>query len=246
MKSLGDDGPVRPSGQTQTSGGNADDRFAVVGNERLTALAGAVLLVLILVELVSSASLRALLPIHIFVGVLMVGPLAVKLGSTGYRFLRYYTRSPAFVRRGPPRLSLRVLAPLLIVTTLVVIGSGIGLVVTGPTQAGPLLPMHNLSVLVWLPMIAIHVFAYIWRTPRLVADDWRKPSGRSLAPGRGLRLGVNLGALLAGAVAAILLFPGATPWVVWSQTSQMIPAPLIVGMIVAILVLLVTRPLRWR
>jgi hypothetical protein len=217
----------------------------VVGNERLTALAGAVLLVLILVEIVSSASLHALLPIHIFVGVGLSGPLVVKIGSTFYRFLRYYTRSPAFVRRGPPRLPLRVLAPLLLVTTLVVIGSGIGLVVIGPAQAGLLLPLHGLSVLVWLSMIAIHVCAYIWRTPRLVADDWGKPSTEQ-APGRGLRLGVNLGALLAGTVAAILLFPGATPWVVWSQTNGLVSAPLIVGLIIATLVLLVTRPLRWR
>ncbi len=165
---------------------------------------------------------------------------------TALRFLRYYSGSPAFVRRGPPRLPLRMLAPLLLATTLVVIGSGIGLVVTGPAQAGPLLPMHNLSVLVWLSLIAIHVCAYLWRTPGLVADDWRKPSGRSLQKARGLRLGVNLGALLAGAVAAVILFPSATPWVVWSQTTQMIAAPLIVGLIIATLILLVTRPLRWR
>lgn len=218
----------------------------VVGNERLTALAGAVLLVLIVVELVSSAYLHALLPTHVFVGVLLVGPLLVKIGSTLYRFLRYYTGSPAYMRKGPPRLLLRVLGPLLIITTLVIVGSGIGLVVAGPAQAGSLLPLHNLSVLVWLSMIAIHVFAYIWRTPRLIADDWRKPSHKSLAPGRGLRLGVNLGALLAGAVAAILLFPGAVPWVIWSQTGQKISAPLIVGVIIATLVVLVTRPLRWR
>src|SRR5947208_6716464 len=172
---------MRPLGPTGMDGENGEGWSGVVGNERLTALAGAVLLVLILVELVSSASLHAGLAIHIFVGVGLSGPLVVKIGSTFYRFLRYYTRSPAFVRRGPPLLPLRVLAPLLLVTTLVVIGSGIGLVVTGPAQAGPLLPMHNLSVLVWLSMIAIHVFVYIWRTPRLVADDWRKPSSGSLA-----------------------------------------------------------------
>jgi hypothetical protein len=218
----------------------------VVGNERMTALAGAVLLVLILVELVSAAILRTLLSAHVFVGVLLAGPLAVKLGSTGNRFLRYYTGSPAFVRRGPPRMVLRVLAPLLIATTLVVIGSGIGLVVTGPRSAGPLLPLHGFSVLVWLPLIAIHVFAYIWRVPRLVASDWSKSSGRSLAPGRGRRLGVNLGALLLGAIAAVLLLPGATPWIVWSQTNGTIPAPMIVGMLVAALALLATRPLRWK
>src|SRR5260221_11765461 len=244
MKSRGDKGPVRPAGQTRTDGQNGADRSAVVGNERLTALAGAVLLVLILVELVSGAYLRTLLSVHVFVGVLLAGPLVVKLGSTFSRFLRYYTKSPAFVRKGPPRLLLRVLAPLLIATTLVVIGSGIGLVVTGPSQAGPLLPLHGFSVLVWLPLIAIHVFAYIWRTPRLVADDWSKPSAEQ-APGRRRRLGVNLGALLAGAIAAILLFPGATPWVVWTQTNGTFPAPMMAALLVAPLALLVTRQRRW-
>ncbi len=246
MKSLNDKKSVRPSEPIGMDGENNEDRSGVVGNERLTALAGAVLLVLILVELVSSASLHALLPIHIFTGILLAGPLVVKLSSTFYRFLRYYTRSPAFVRRGPPRLPLRVLGPPLLIMTLVVVGSGIGLVMTGPAQAGLLLPLHNISVLFWLSLIAIHVCAYLWRTPRLVADDWRKPSGRSLVPGRGLRLGVNLGAGLSGAVAAILLFPGAAPWVVWSQTGQTISAPLIVGLVIAILVLLITRPFRWR
>jgi hypothetical protein len=246
MKSLnpGDESPVRPSGQTHSSERNAAEQPAVVGNERMTALAGAVLLVLILVELASAAILRTLLSIHVFVGVLLVGPLVVKLGSTFWRFLRYYTGSPAFVRRGPPHLALRVMAPLLIATTLVVIGSGIGLVVTGPRSAGPLLPLHGYSVLVWLPLIVLHGFAHIRRVPRLVTDDWSSPSGKNLATGRRRRLGMNLGALMAGAAAAILLFPGAAPWIVWSQTNEKIPAPMIVGLLVAILALLVTRP--WR
>src|SRR6266446_6920528 len=190
-----DEIPVRPSGQSYTSERNGDEQSAVVGNERMTALAGVVLLVLILVELVSAAILHTLLSIHVFVGVLLAGPLIVKLGSTFWRFLRYYTGSPAFVRRGPPHLALRMMAPLLIATTLVVIGSGIGLVVTGPRSAGPLLPLHGFSVLVWLPLIALHVFAHIWRVPHLVADDWSNPSGESNASGRVSRFGMNLGAL---------------------------------------------------
>jgi len=245
MKSLDNNESVLPSGLTGMDGENGESRSGVVGNERLTALAGAVLLVLILVELVSTANLHALLPIHIFVGVLLAGPLVVKLGSTSYRFLRYYTRAPAYVRGGPPHLPLRVLAPLLLVTTLAVVGSGIGLVVTGPAQSGLLRPLHSLSVLIWLPLIAIHVGAYLWRTLRWVADDWRKHPAEQ-APGRGLRLGMNLGVLLAGGVAALLLFPGATPWLVWIQRGQDIPAPLVVGLVLAIVVLLVARPLRWR
>jgi len=246
MKSLDDNESVRPWGPTGMDGENGEGRSGVVGNERLTALAGAVLLVLILVELVSSTNLHALLPIHIFVGVLLAGPLVVKLGSTGYRFLRYYTKSPAYVRSGPPRLPLRLLAPLLLVTTLAVVGNGIGLVVAGPAQAGLLRPLHSLSVVFWLSLIAIHVVAYLWRTLRWVADDWRKHPGRSLAPGHGFRLGVTLGALLAGVVAALLLFPGAAPWVLLNQTGQKISGALIGGLALAIVVLLVARPLRWR
>lgn len=239
-----DESIMRPSRQAHTSEYLGDGQSAVVGNERMTALSGAVLLVLILVELASAAILHLGLSVHVFVGVLLVGPLVVKLGSTGWRFLRYYTGSPAFVRRGPPQLALRVMAPLLIATTLVVIGSGIGLVVTGPHSAGLLLPLHGFSVLVWLPLIALHIFAHAWRIPRLVTDNWGNPSGKNTAAGRGLRLGVNLGALVAGVVAAILLFPGAAPWSVWSQTNETIPAPMIVGLPVAILALLVSRP--WR
>ena len=107
MKSLDDNESARLSKPTGMDGENGESRSGVIGNERLTALAGAVLLVLILLELVSSANLHALLPLHIFVGVFLAGPLVVKLGSTGYRFVRYYTKSPAYVRSGPPRLPLR-------------------------------------------------------------------------------------------------------------------------------------------
>ncbi len=79
MKSLNDNKSVRPSELTGMDGENGKGRSGVVGNERLTALAGAVLLVLILVEIVSAAYLHALLPIHVFVGVL----LACLLGWPG-------------------------------------------------------------------------------------------------------------------------------------------------------------------
>lgn len=232
-------------GEAQTSGPNGGHWSAVVGNERLTGLAGAVLLVLIVVELATVPTLGALLSTHVVVGVLLAGPLLVKLGSTGYRFVRYYTGSPAYVRKGPPRLPLRLLAPLLVVTTLVVIGSGIGLVVTGPTQAGSLVLVHGLSTLIWFPLIAIHVFAYVRRVPRLTTDDWSTHPAEH-APGRGLRLGVNLGALLGGAIAALLVRPLAAPWSTWITTGNG-PGPflIIAGLLVAALALVAARLLRW-
>jgi hypothetical protein len=221
-----------------------DGQSAVVGNERTTALAGAALLVLILVELVTVPVLRALLGVHVFVGVLLAGPLAVKLASTGSRFVRYYRGSPAFVRKGPPRPALRVLAPLLVLTTLVLLGSGIGLLVTGPTHPGPVLFLHGISFVLWLPMVAVHLLAYLRRVLRLIGDDWRKRRPEPASPRR-VRLGVNLAALLIGALAAILALGGATPWTAWLEANGSVPGPFVAGALIAVLAVLATRPLRW-
>jgi hypothetical protein len=49
-----------------------------------------------------------------------------------------------------------------------------------------------------------------------------------------------------GVLSAIFLLPTITPWLAWSQTNGQVPAPVIVGALLAIVALLVTRPLRWR
>jgi hypothetical protein len=59
-------------------------------------------------------------------------------------------------------------------------------------------------------------------------------------------MGVNVGALVLGVLGATLLLPTTTPWMAWSQTNGLVPAPVIVGTLVAIVALLATRPLRWR
>ncbi len=214
----------------------------VIGNERLTALVSLVLLVLIIVELVTSAFLQMWLPAHTVIGVCLAGPLFVKMSSTFWRFLRYYTRAPAYVRRGPPPLVLRVLGPVLGVSTLVMVGSGIGLVVVGPIQL--FLLVHVFSALVWLPLIAVHCLAHLRQVPRRIASDWSRGPGSRSHVGRGRRLGVNLGALLLGVIAAWLLFPAATPLFAWSQTHIIGSGPFIVGILVAVFALLITRP--WR
>jgi hypothetical protein len=83
------------------------------GNARLTAPVGAVLLVLLAVEGATIPFLGSLLSMHIFVGMLLLGPVALKLASTGYRFSRYYGRAREYVEAGPPAPLMRVLvAPL--------------------------------------------------------------------------------------------------------------------------------------
>ncbi len=222
----------------------SDGHAGVSGNERLTALAGALLLILLGVELVTAVNLGALMSAHLFVGVLLTGPLVAKLGSTGYRFLRYYTGAPAYVRKGPPRLPLRLLAVPLVATTVLLVGSGGALLLTGPDHAGPLVALHNLSTLIWLPLVAVHAVAYLRRSLELIAADSPVASHVRTTASE-LRLGVSAGALVAGVVAAFLLLPTGTPWLAWAQTNDQVSAPVIVGLVLAVVVLLATRPLRW-
>jgi len=201
-------------------------------NRGLTAAAGAALLAAIVAELGTLAQLGTLLSVHVFVGVLMAGPLTVKLGSTGWRFVRYYAGSPAYVREGPPPLALRVLAPLLVASTVAVIGTGFALVVTGPAHPGPFVALHVISFLVWMPAIAVHALAHVWQVPRLIA--------RGRTPGA-----VTLGALAAGAVAALLLSPAAAPWTAWMDTGNAPGAAfIVVGLVLAALGLLAGLPLK--
>ncbi len=239
----GNDLPKYPSKEMHLEHTYEEKHVGVIGNERLTALVSLVLLVLIIVELITSALLRIWLPAHTVVGVLLAGPLLMKMGSTGWRFLCYYTRVPAYVRRGPPPLVLRLLGPVLLIATLVMVGSGIGLVVTGPLQ--PFLLTHVFSALVWLPLIAVHSLAHLQQVLQSIASDWSARQGPRFPVGRGLRLGTNLGALLLGIIGAWLLFPAATPLFVWGQTHVIGVGPFLVGMGAALLVILFTRPWRW-
>lgn len=94
------------------------------GNEALTALTGATLLVLLAIIGVSIVRIRQLMFVHLFVGLLLIGPIALKLASTGYRFRRYYAGDREYRQKGPPVLALRLIAPVVVVSTLVVFVSG--------------------------------------------------------------------------------------------------------------------------
>jgi hypothetical protein len=183
------------------------------GNARLTATAGLVLLVLLAVEGVTILSIRQLLSVHVFVGLLLIPPVALKLAVTGYRFQRYYARAAEYVRKGPPLLLMRMLvAPGLIAATLVVFGTGVALLAVGP-GGGIVLGLHKASFFVWLGAFGIHVLVYALRVPSLVAADWGRDSG---TPGAALRFGVVALALLIGLTVALAVLPAAGPWLHWS------------------------------
>jgi hypothetical protein len=173
------------------------------GNARLTALAGAVLLVLLAVEGATIPFLRSLLSVHIFVGMLLLGPVALKLASTGYRFARYYGRARGYVELGPPAPLMRVLvAPILVLSTLTLFGTGVVLLVS--PHRGTILGLHKASFVVWFGACGIHVLAYLLRTFRHLVD------GR--VAGERARVVLLLAAVGAGVVVAALTYPLAAPW----------------------------------
>jgi hypothetical protein len=61
----------------------------------------------------------------------LVPPVLLKIGSTGYRFGRYYLGSSAYGRKGPPPPVLRLLGPVVVASTLGVLDSGTALMFVG-------------------------------------------------------------------------------------------------------------------
>ena len=180
------------------------------GNERLTSSVGLVLLVLLGIEALTAVALSSYLPEHIFLGLLLIPPVALKLASTGWRFVRYYTNSRPYRLEGPPRLLLRLLAPILVVSTLTLFGSGVALIIHGH-GGGPLLQLHAVSFAVWGVTIAIHILAYLTRVLRVGVADWRRHATTRVAGDRSRRVAL-LGALLAGVILALATYPAQDSW----------------------------------
>jgi hypothetical protein len=185
------------------------------GNEQLTATTAAVLLVLLAVEGATLLSIRSMLSVHIFVGMLLIPLVVLKLAATGYRFLRYYTHDREYRLKGPPPILMRLLvAPAVVASTAGLFATGVGLIVAGP-GGGFLLGLHKASFVVWLGSMSIHVLGYVFRLPRLLRPDLSAGNRRR---GVELRRGLVVGTLIAGVTLALATLPLAHPWVQWAHS----------------------------
>lgn len=165
------------------------------GNQRLTAMTGAVLLVLFVAECLTLLNIGNYLTLHVFLGMLLLGPVCLKIGSTLWRFTRYYTGSAAYVRRGPPAPLQRVTGPFVMLTTVAVLGTGIMLAVEGPGN-GNWGRLHHLSFFLWAAVMLIHLASYVPKLPRMLTG--RADHARHLLAARGTRWLLLCGSLAAG------------------------------------------------
>jgi len=189
-------------------------------NTRLTSTAGVVLVVLLAVQGITILRIHRLLTAHVVLGLVLLGPLTVKLGSTGWRFLRYYTGDDEYGRAGAPRPLLRLLAPLVVLTTIVVFATGIALLAVKARDASTLVFLHKASFILWFGVMTIHVLAYVLPATRRTIDDLvgrgppavlRTRRSRQLLIATSILAGVALGGAGVG---------WAHPWTAWFSSRN--------------------------
>jgi hypothetical protein len=181
------------------------------GNARLTASLAAVIFVLLAAEGVTILRIRPLLTPHVFIGMLLVPPVLVKMGSTFWKFARYYLGDPAYRQKGPPLLPLRLLGPVVVVLTLTVFVSGIALLLGPFSWRSSMLLVHKASFIVWLGVMALHVLGHLLDTARLAPRDWLRVTRRQV-DGAGARQWAVAASVAVGLVVAVAVVPRVGPW----------------------------------
>jgi hypothetical protein len=193
---------------TATDRAAAEDA-GVAGNARLTSANGMLLLVLLAIEGITVLDLRGMLTLHIFLGLVLIPPVLLKAATTCYRFARYYRGSVPYVRKGPPHIVLRMLGPLVILSSLALLGTGAGLLAVHPDENSLLLTLHQASFIVWFAVTTIHVLGHVIEAAR---ESWSEVRHGRVPRGRWVRLGAVAVVLLAGVGIAAAVMPAAHQW----------------------------------
>lgn len=194
------------------------------GNARLTAAVGLLLTILLLAEGVTILRVRQLITAHILIGLMLVAPVVVKIGTTTYRFACYYLGDEPYVRRGPPPLVMRVIGPLVVLSTVAVLGTGVALLFRRPGNAGVVLLFHKASFIVWVVLMTVHFLGHVVEAVRLTAQELL---GRRLsaASGTGVPAGFSaprwprMAVLVLTLVVAVGTAAAVTPGNHWSSGS---------------------------
>jgi hypothetical protein len=208
------------SGRSHRNDGVLPRTGGPAGNARLTAWTGVILFVLFIAELVTLLDVRGLISWHVALGVLLVPPALLKTASTGWRFLRYYTRGRPYVEAGPPILPLRLLGPLVVISTLGLLGSGLVLIALGEQRSREdaiagmsWTNLHQALFVVTGVVLGLHFLARAVPAWLLVTGRRKEEPGRaSRIPGGAARLVLILLTLAVAGVTTALVLPAASSW----------------------------------
>lgn len=196
-------------GMTRT--GARDDTKKDAGpaqNERLTALDGLLLFVLLAAIAVTILDIKRWLGAHYLVGFLLIPPLTLKLGSTGYRLFRFYSGRKPYRLAGAPPLFLRfVVAPVLVVSTVIVFASGVELWLFGLRFGSVWILAHTLSAVIMMSAVTAHSVAHLGRSFDIIRDEVGAGRGADFS-----RQSLVLASLAAGAVLALASLTYVSPF----------------------------------
>lgn len=186
----------------------------VEANARLTGTTGLVLLVMLAAEGVTVAAIGPLLPWHIGIGLALIPPVLVKMASTVWRFSRYYLRDRRYVEAGPPPPLLRLVGPVVTLSTAAVLATGVAAWLAGP-PARTLVEAHKASFVIWFAVMTVHVLGRVFRAMSLAGAD-SSPRRRRLASGSpALRRGLVAASVVLGVVLGFATRGMLSGWSVW-------------------------------
>jgi hypothetical protein len=129
-----------------------------------------------------------------------------------YRFGRYYTGEPSYRVKGPPHVLLRVLGPVVIVSSLALLGTGLAVVTTRPNSEGLLLSAHKASFIVWFAAMTVHVLGHLKEAFMASRREILEGANSRAVPRRTLRLALIAVALIVGIGTAAAVMPAAASW----------------------------------
>ena len=181
------------------------------GNARLTGLTAAVLFLLFAAEGFTVLRVHSLLTAHVIIGMVMVPIVIVKMGSTLWRFARYYLGDPEYRRKGPPPVLLRLLGPFVVVLTVAVLATGIALLFVPAADRSEWMFLHKATFILWLGAMSLHVLGHLLETATLTWSDLSRRTRRQVR-GAGAREWLLVSALVFGILLAILVTPRVNGW----------------------------------
>jgi len=192
------------------------------GNAQLTAWTGLFLLVGFIAECFTLLSLHAMLTAHFLIGGILVPLVLFKTGTTGWRIARYYFGGQSYRSAGPPPLLLRVLGPLVVLTGLAVLGTGLALIPLGDSSFTPIvtvagqhidaLTLHKICFVLWLVVTGVHVLARTIPAVQLVSAG-----SREHVPGRTARAAAVVITIAVSVGTGIVVSNLPTDWTSGSQ-----------------------------
>lgn len=181
----------------------------VAAHRRLTELVSGPLYLLLVAIALTILFIQPLLPEHYVVGFLLIPPLVFKLTCVGYRFGRYYTHSLSYRLAGPPRIPLRVSAPILVISTVAVFLSGIELWLFGLRFGSAWIELHTVSAVVLMLSSGVHVLGHFRPSAMAALEELTTRRSRETLTRRSF----VVASLILGAVLALasLLYPTPFP-----------------------------------